>query len=171
MTASARLRSDPDGERPEEAGPRLATRIAEALSGGGEVMSRDRETERALRDVYPSAAEVYTADEDDRHIVIVVVDRSVPAAPDTAELRRRFRLTTRECEVARLLVQRRTTDEIAKALGISPNTVKRHTEQVLAKMGARTRRDIESAVWPARGDISQTNGPSRPMSERSNEID
>lgn len=47
------------------------------------------------------------------------------------------KLTQRELEVVRLLVQGCRYDEIAAALGISPNTVKYHIKNLLSKTGHR----------------------------------
>lgn len=59
------------------------------------------------------------------------------------ELRSVYRLTPREVEVTRLLVQRRSNAEVARALTISEHTARHHTENVLLKLGARSRREVE----------------------------
>jgi DNA-binding CsgD family transcriptional regulator len=48
-------------------------------------------------------------------------------------------LTDREAEVLRWVREGKEDPEIAAALGISPRTVQKHVERVLAKMGAKTR--------------------------------
>lgn len=48
-------------------------------------------------------------------------------------------LTARETEVLRWVREGKDDGEIAAALGISPRTVQKHVERVLAKMGAKTR--------------------------------
>ena len=45
-----------------------------------------------------------------------------------------YGLSDREMEIARMAAQRRTTNEIAEALGLSPNTVKNHLKRVFEKM-------------------------------------
>ncbi len=50
-------------------------------------------------------------------------------------------LTRREADVLRLLAVRRTNDEIAEALGISRRTAETHVANILAKLGARDRRE------------------------------
>ncbi|HET9683122.1 MAG TPA: helix-turn-helix transcriptional regulator [Gemmatimonadaceae bacterium] len=62
------------------------------------------------------------------------------------ELHERFGLSRREAEVAILLAGRRTTTEIARQLGISPHTVRRHVERVLAALNVRSRTDVAAAL-------------------------
>ena len=56
---------------------------------------------------------------------------------------RRAKLTPREREVALLLAKRRTSKEIAEALGVTFATARRHTERVLEKLGLNSRRTVE----------------------------
>lgn len=62
------------------------------------------------------------------------------------ELRERFGLSRREGEVAILLAERRTTAEIARQLGISPHTVRRHVERVLAALNVTARADVATTL-------------------------
>ncbi len=72
--------------------------------------------------------------------VLVALERVGPApAPDDATLRARFGLTPREIQVTRLLAAGRRNDDVAASLQISPHTARRHTERVLAKLGATSR--------------------------------
>jgi DNA-binding CsgD family transcriptional regulator len=59
-------------------------------------------------------------------------------------LRDRYQLTKRESEVARLLAVGESNAQIAEALSISEHTARRHTEQVMLKLGVRSR----AAVGP-----------------------
>jgi predicted ATPase/class 3 adenylate cyclase/DNA-binding CsgD family transcriptional regulator len=54
-------------------------------------------------------------------------------------------LTTREREVAELLVHGSTNREIATSLCIAPSTVQRHVANILTKLGIRSRTEV--AVW------------------------
>jgi DNA-binding NarL/FixJ family response regulator len=83
-------------------------------------------------------------------LAILVVVRRQQANPLTAaELVARFHLTSRECEVARLLADGQSNAEIADTLGVTRHTARRHTEAVLRKLVVPSR----SAVGPVlRGD-------------------
>jgi DNA-binding NarL/FixJ family response regulator len=51
----------------------------------------------------------------------------------------RVRLTTRELDVLRLLVEGRSNPEIAAALFVSPRTAETHVTHILAKLGVTSR--------------------------------
>lgn len=57
-------------------------------------------------------------------------------------LRRRFRLTPREAELARLLVRGLTNAEIAERMGISGHTAHHYTERVLLKLDVSNRTQV-----------------------------
>jgi DNA-binding CsgD family transcriptional regulator len=65
-------------------------------------------------------------------------DREMAPAPSLATLG----LTRREAQVARLLARRATNREIAEQLAMSPHTVRHHTENIFAKLGVHSRRDV-----------------------------
>jgi DNA-binding CsgD family transcriptional regulator len=83
--------------------------------------------------------------------VLVVVERA-RGLPSGERLSRRFGLSPREAQVALLLAERRSNLEIARALGISPHTSKRHTERVLGKLGVSSRRAVGAVVSGERGE-------------------
>ena len=56
------------------------------------------------------------------------------------------RLTVREREVVHLLGRRRSNREIAELIGVSPSTAKRHTENILQKLGLTSRQDVERLI-------------------------
>jgi len=62
-----------------------------------------------------------------------------------------FALTRREAEVALQLASGATRNQIAAALGISPNTVRAHTEHVFQKLGVTTRAAVGPAIQRIRG--------------------
>jgi DNA-binding NarL/FixJ family response regulator len=57
-------------------------------------------------------------------------------------------LSAREREVVKLVAEAHTTEEIARLLVISPKTVERHRENILAKLGMRDR--VELTRWAIR---------------------
>lgn len=63
---------------------------------------------------------------------------SAPFAPNAAAIRE-LGLTARECSVLTLLSEGRSNKEIARALGVSPNTVKTHVAGLFAKLGVGPR--------------------------------
>jgi DNA-binding CsgD family transcriptional regulator len=72
--------------------------------------------------------------------VICVAFRRRMAAPLTNdELRTKYGLTTRECEVARLVGQGLSNREMAQRLSVSFFTARNHVERVLAKLGVGNR--------------------------------
>jgi DNA-binding NarL/FixJ family response regulator len=67
---------------------------------------------------------------------------------DNAGRREDSPLTAREEEVTKLVAESHTTEEIARLLSISPRTVERHRENILAKLGMRDR--IALTRWAIR---------------------
>ncbi len=65
----------------------------------------------------------------------------VPPNPDFGEVTK-YDLSERELEVLRDLTRNLTNEEIAEDLKISPYTVKRHIENILAKTGYKSRVDL-----------------------------
>ncbi len=77
-------------------------------------------------------------------LVVTLLERHAPMTLSEIQLPDRFAPTSAEVRVARLLGEGKSNAEVAAALAISPNTARRHTEQVLRKMKARSR--VEVAV-------------------------
>ena len=71
-----------------------------------------------------------------------------PRDPAALELllAERFELTPRQANVARLVADGLTNEEIAKALGISRFTARNHVEQVLAKLDVPSRARVAALV-------------------------
>ena len=86
----------------------------------------------------------------------VVVTLRDPHAVGQPDWRERFPLTPREVQVTALLAQRRSNAVIARSLGISPNTARRHTAQVLHKLGIRSRREVRDRVLDIENDVPVT---------------
>ena len=77
--------------------------------------------------------------------------RHVPAEfRRNEEAIRSLGLTARECEILELLASGQSNKELARALGISPNTVKTHVARVYEKLEVDRRvQAIEKARWLA----------------------
>jgi len=82
---------------------------------------------------------------------------SSDATPDLVSLRRRFGLTAREFDVARVLALGESNAMVAATLGISPHTARRHTENVMLKLAAHTRAQVGAILR----DVSVTPEPQR----------
>jgi len=65
---------------------------------------------------------------------------------DLTLLRRKWRLTLREAQVASLLGRGCPNREVARTLGISEHTARRHTERVLHKMRVESRAQIAALI-------------------------
>ena len=73
----------------------------------------------------------------------LVADYVHRARSSTVEDRKpRRELTPREQEVIRLIAEGRTTAEIAETLTISPHTVRRHRDHIMAKLNFHSKADL-----------------------------
>jgi DNA-binding NarL/FixJ family response regulator len=68
-----------------------------------------------------------------------LIRRATEAAPTANELRRDFKLTSREAEVLSWLSKGKTNRDIAQILGLSPRTIDKHLEQIYTKLGVENR--------------------------------
>jgi DNA-binding CsgD family transcriptional regulator len=82
--------------------------------------------------------------EEGTSVYVVVVEAE--ALPPAGLIRTRFRLTEREAEVALLLARRMSGPEIAVQLGVTIHTARRHTEQILMKLGIRDRLAVRATL-------------------------
>jgi DNA-binding CsgD family transcriptional regulator len=72
----------------------------------------------------------------------LVLERHDPDQSPLADVGQRFRLSRRESETVHYLVLGLTTKEMAKRMGVSPNTVKQFVRLVMSKMRVTTRSGI-----------------------------
>jgi len=76
----------------------------------------------------------------------VPVDAARPShTHGTSVVRADSTLSSREHEVLRRIVAGDSNKKIARTLGLSPHTVKRHVANILDKLGARSR--AQAAAW------------------------
>jgi DNA-binding CsgD family transcriptional regulator len=82
-----------------------------------------------------ATSEPLRVDVGDRYLSVEPVDGALLLE----EQRRLPRLTAREREILDLVAEGRTNAEIAERLWVSPGTVRRHLENIYAKLGVHTR--------------------------------
>ena len=61
-----------------------------------------------------------------------------------------YGLTRRERDVVREVIAGRSTNQIARSLGITPGTVQQHTSRILARTGTGSRGELVSLVFRSR---------------------
>lgn len=145
------LSSDPDSVRVRETAEDLARRLVP--SARGERVPEEESlvaavplrvvTDRRAYRIRGTRLDAGAAGGPGVLITIKVEGTQLPSASVLAE---RFDLTPRQAEVALLLARRKTNDEVAQLLGISPHTARRHTETVFLKVGVSSRLDVQEAV-------------------------
>jgi len=79
-------------------------------------------------------------------VVVVAIERDTSPFPPASALQKRFRLTRREAQVALLVAERRSTQEIAEMLFVTRHTVRRHIEKVMLKLGVSRRTDVRHVL-------------------------
>ena len=84
--------------------------------------------------------------------ILITVERLDPMLPGPAEVASRYGLTRRQSEVALLMAQGLSNRAIGEQLGISPHTVRHHSEAIFGKLGVRSRTAI-GLVLLGRGPV------------------
>ncbi|PAP75971.1 helix-turn-helix transcriptional regulator [Rubrivirga marina] len=82
----------------------------------------------------------------DPALLVTVAPPAGPTLPTPETVRERTGLTLREAEVARLLAEGLSNAQVSDRLFIAPATARRHTENVLGKLGIGTRAAVASAL-------------------------
>jgi len=85
-------------------------------------------------------------------MALVVLERTTPTGRLLERFRTRFRLTPRELAVSRLLAEGRSNEEVARLLGVSIHTARRHVEHVLMKLGVHSRAAVGATLREERPD-------------------
>jgi DNA-binding CsgD family transcriptional regulator len=91
-----------------------------------------------------SAVTTATLGREGQYVITVIPERR--RVPDAGRLRDRFSLTPREAQVANLLALGNSNRQLARALGISEHTARRHTERVLSKLGVTSRAQVAAKL-------------------------
>ena len=82
-------------------------------------------------------------------VVALLLERNQPGAFNLESVTRKFRLTKRETETVKLLLQDLSTKQIASRMDISPNTAKAFLRSVMIKVGAENRTGIIARLLQA----------------------
>lgn len=94
-------------------------------------------------------------------VAVLVSARTPMALPDKAVLQALHGLTPREAEVALHLATGASRDRIARELGLSPHTVRAHTEKVFMKLGVSSRSAVAATLV---GGVETGRAPDPPSS-------
>lgn len=116
-------------------------RVLRALIFASRIMRPEGEIGRALQDL--ARRELRPEDEIAADLLANALARHQAAQ---ANLRRWHKLTPREQEVSALTCLNLTNIEIAKCLTISPETVKTHVRNVLAKFNLRSKSELRQVL-------------------------
>lgn len=95
----------------------------------------------------------------EKQLVVVAIQARPNPFPSTQELQKRFQLTRREAEVALLVAERTSTQEIADMLFVTRHTVRRHIEKVMLKMGVSRRTDVRHVLVAMKRDAEAVEAP------------
>ena len=85
----------------------------------------------------------------DASLLVTVACVGTTAWPAPATIQERLGLSAREAEVARLLAEGLTNAQVADRLFIAPATARRHTENVLGKLGVPNRAAVATVLLAA----------------------
>jgi len=80
--------------------------------------------------------------------------QSAPAADLIGVLMPAWNLTSRERDVAALIIESRSSEDIAAALFLSPHTVRDHTKAIFGKVGVHNRRHLTAALTGQPGEAT-----------------
>ena len=80
--------------------------------------------------------------------------QAASAADLTGVLMPAWNLTSREQEVAALIIEGHPSDDIAAALFLSPHTVRDHTKNIFGKVGVHNRRHLTAALTGQPGEAA-----------------
>ena len=88
-------------------------------------------------------------------MAVVVLSRSgISERRAPEQLRTRYHLTPRELAVAQLLADGHSNQQVARLLGVSIHTTRRHVEHVLMKLGVHSRAAVGAKVREAEAHLS-----------------
>ena len=131
------------GTRESISGTRMIRALLDARPGLGIVAHGDRPERHVAAEAMKAGARAYVS----KSSPASELSRAVDAAAGEAETfvdpaaggRASPALTRRQRQILQLYADGNSTDRTARALGLSPETVRTHTKAVLARLGARDR--------------------------------
>lgn len=139
----ALLASDPSTGSLPEAADRLVTRLGrrhEAVRKAEERSALARP--EATLEGYRLSASYLPARLAGPEVIVVMVEPPGPILPSVGETMRRFGLTRRQAQVARLMAHGLTDKAIARRLAVRHGTARKHAERVLRKLDLSSRAGI-----------------------------
>lgn len=147
------LADDPEAARVERAFAHLGRAVL-ALSGRGaksrreEVVAPGPHGLRTIAAVYDLRGALVAPGVLARGpMAVVVLSRSAISDRRALEqLRARYHLTPREFAIAQLLAEGHSNQEMARLLGVSIHTTRRHVEHILMKLGVHSRAAVGAKV-------------------------
>ena len=141
------LTVSPKGKPPQPLFRLLCAKVEELLDGNGRLLWQDRLDVSDGSELTSELIALSSGREELGRVVVVIL-REVFAPPDQRadEFAELYRLSPREHDVLRLLVQGFDTTGLADRLGISPHTVRDHLKNVFRKTSTRSRSELLSAL-------------------------
>ena len=73
------------------------------------------------------------------HLLTLIEKRKVPARASSGTQRAKQRLTDRENSIIEFIAKGKSNKEIARALGVTPETIKTHVKRIFSKLSAASR--------------------------------
>jgi len=74
-----------------------------------------------------------------RHLLTLLEKRKVPARASSGSQSAKKRLTVRENSIIEFIAKGKSNKEIARALGVTPETIKTHVKRIFSKLSAASR--------------------------------
>ena len=140
---------DPEGQQVLDAMHRLAIRLCAILRCPGDVAGvaaggKMAQTVATVRGTYRIRGSLLGGEMlgSGAAVMVNMEALSVPTTPSAADLVEQYRFTLAQARVALLIAEGKSDKAIARCLGISPNTVRHHTEQVRLKLGVSSRTEV-----------------------------
>ncbi len=74
-----------------------------------------------------------------RTLLTLLEKRKMPARASSCSQRAKQRLTVRENSIIEFIAKGKSNKEIARALGVTPETIKTHVKRIFSKLSAASR--------------------------------